>query len=146
MSNYLCADIYPPIYIQRATFLLPRWYGEEGEWETDLAKSADQIGGEKGDMVYAQVVLAMRGYSEHHNIFEDCKGLSWERVDRGWEAIEKEFPDSLEAISAHANMAGLAGDREKAKKCLMKTEGKVTLTQWSAKGEFIDFANWALGQ
>ncbi|MDR3456598.1 MAG: DUF4034 domain-containing protein [Verrucomicrobiae bacterium] len=137
---------YPRIYEQRATFLLPRWYGAEGEWEADLAKSADRLGGTKGDILYAQVVSWMHGYSEQHNIFESSPGLSWERIDRGWDAIEKQFPDSLEALNAHAHLAGLAGDREKARLCLMKTGGKITMNQWSAKGEFIDFANWALAQ
>ena len=137
---------YTPIYIQRAVYLLPRWYGNAGDWETDLAQSADQLGGTKGDMLYAQVVLAMRGYSDRNNIFEDNQWLSWERVDRGWDELEKKFPDSLDAIHAHAHLAGLAGDQAKAKQCLMKTGGKVTLSQWSSKGEFVDFANWALGQ
>lgn len=47
---------YEPYYNNRAIFLLPRWYGEEGEWVRDLTIYADQVGGEKGDMIYAQVV------------------------------------------------------------------------------------------
>ncbi len=137
---------YTPIYVQRGTYLLPRWFGEEGEWERDLAKSADRMGGEKGDILYAQVAWALKNYSEHGNIFDDTKALSWERIDRGWDALEKKSPDSPEAIQAHGHMAGLAGDREKAKACLMKTGGKIALSQWYSKGEFIDYANWALGQ
>lgn len=137
---------YTPAYVQRGVYLLPRWYGEEGEWVADLADSADKLGGEKGDILYAQVAWSLRGYSEKKNVFEDNEKLSWKRVDRGWDALEKKFPDSLEAVHVHGHMAGLAGDREKARKCLMKTEGKVTLSVWSSKGEFVDFANWALGQ
>jgi hypothetical protein len=137
---------YTPIYVQRAIFLLPRWYGEDGEWVTDLAKSADKIGGEKGDILYAQVAWSIRGFSSQQNIFEETTNLSWERIDRGGSALEKEFPDSLEAIHMHGHMAGLAGDGKTAKKCLMKTEGKVTLSAWVSKGEFIDFANWAIAQ
>jgi hypothetical protein len=137
---------YTPIYIQRGTFLMPRWYGEEGEWVADLAKSADQIGGEKGDILYAQVAFAERGYSSKMNIFEDNTNLSWERIDRGLSTLDKKFPDSLEAIHMHAHMAGLAGDGKTAKACLLKTDGKVTLWVWKSKGEFIDFANWAMAQ
>lgn len=138
---------YLPNHVQRAIFLLPRWYGNAGEWEADLGKNADRIGGKRGDMVYAQVVWSMKGYSsEHHNIFEDYPGLSWARVDRGLDLIGQKFPDSLEVINAHAHLAALAGDKEKAKKCMLKTGGQMSLNEWSAKGEFIDCANWAFGQ
>jgi hypothetical protein len=138
---------YLPNYVQRATFLLPRWYGNAGEWEADLGKNADLIGGKKGDMVYAQVVWSMMRYSsEHHNVFEDNPRLSWERVDRGLDSIEQKFPDSLEVVNIHAHLAALAGDKEKAKKFMLKTGGQMVLNEWSAKGEFIDCVNWALGQ
>jgi hypothetical protein len=137
---------YTPIYIQRAYFLLPRWYGDPGEWVADLTKTADKIGGEKGDILYAQVAWSLHGFSEKLNVFTENETLSWERVDRGWDALEKKFPDSLEAVLIHGHMAALAGDREKAKKCLMKTGGKVTLSAWDSKEEFIDFANWTLAQ
>jgi hypothetical protein len=135
---------YTPIYLQRCIFLLPRWYGNDGEWVTDLAQSADKVGGERGDILYAQVAWAARKYSSKKNIFEENTNLSWERIDRGCSALEKKYPDSLEAIHMHAYMAGLAGDGKMAKQCLMKTEGKVTLWAWESKGEFIDFANWAM--
>lgn len=137
---------YTPIYVQRAIFLLPRWYGGEGEWVADLAQSADKVGGEPGDILYGQVAWAERGNSSPKNIFEDNTNLSWERIDRGWSALEKKSPDSLEAIQIHGHLAGLAGDGITAKKCVLKTEGKVTLSVWQSKGEFIDFANWAMAQ
>jgi hypothetical protein len=137
---------YTPIYVQRSIFLLPRWYGAEGEWVADLAESADKVGGESGDILYAQVAWAQREYSGSKNIFEDNTNLSWERIDRGLSALEKKFPDSLEAIHMHGHLAALAGDGQTAKQCLMKTQGKVTLWAWESKGEFIDFANWAQAQ
>lgn len=137
---------YTPIYTQRGIFLLPRWYGEEGEWVTDLTKSADQTGGEKGDILYAQVAWSLRGYSGEKNVFEDNTNLVWARIDRGWSALEKKLPDSLEAIHMHGHMAALAGDGKTAKQCLLKTNGQMTLWAWRSKGEFIDFANWAIAQ
>jgi hypothetical protein len=137
---------YAPIYIQRGTFLLPRWYGEGDEWVADLSKTADKLGGARGDIIYAQTAWALKGYSDKKNIFEDYTNLSWERIDRGWTALEKKDSDSLEAIHIHAHMAGLAGDGPAARKYLMKTGGKVTLNAWVSKGEFIDFANWAIAQ
>jgi len=130
-------------YQTRAVYLLPRWHGQPGEWEEDLAKSADRIGGEDGDMLYAQVVWDIHHYGSSDNVFDENKGISWERVDRGFEVIEKRFPDSIAAKNERAHLAGLAGDKEKARKYFIQTEGKVDLSDWNAKGEFIDAANWA---
>ena len=139
------APDYKYYYHTRAIFLLPRWYGEEGEWEKDLAQSADRIGGEEGDLVYAQVVWGIHHYGESIDVFEGNK-ISWERVDRGFAVILKQFPDSLAAKNERAHLASLAGDREKARKYFILTEGKVDLSAWNAKGEFIDAANWAFAQ
>lgn len=133
---------YEYYYRTRAVFLLPRWNGDEGEWEKDLAQSADRIGGEEGDLVYAQVVWSIHQYGEHIDVFEGNK-ISWDRVDRGFAVILKRFPDSLAAKNERAHLAALAGDKEKARKYFEQTEGKVDLSVWYAKGEYIDAANWA---
>lgn len=97
---------YATYYFRRAIYLLPRWYGREGEWESDLARSADKLGGENGDMLYAQVVWNLnQGYSGVP--FPDGN-LSWKRVDSGFEVIEKHFPDALEARMERAYLACLA--------------------------------------
>jgi hypothetical protein len=132
-------------YRTRAVYLLPRWYGEEGEWEKDLAQSADRIGSEKGDLVYARVVWSTHHYGEFIDVFEK-NTISWDRVDRGFEVILKQFPDSLAAKNERAHLAGLAGDREKARKYFIQTEGKVDLSAWHAKGEYTEAANWAFAQ
>lgn len=136
---------YAYYYRTRAVFLLPRWYGEQGEWEKDLAQSADRIGGDNGDMIYAQVVWEINHYGSSGNVFDENKLISWERVDRGFAVIEKLFPDSLAAKNERFHLAALAGDKN-ARKYFEQTEGKVDLSDWNAKGEFIDAANWAFGQ
>jgi len=133
---------YVYYYTTRAVYLLPRWYGEEGEWEKDLTHSADSLGGEKGDLLYAQVVWNIHHYGENIDVFEK-NTISWERVDRGFAAILNRFPDSLAAKNERAHLAGLAGDREKARKYFIQTEGNVDLSVWHAKGEFIEGVNWA---
>jgi Domain of unknown function (DUF4034) len=134
------APDYDGYYFRRATYLLPRWHGDVGEWESDLTKTADRIGGDKGDEVYARVVWCMRGVFT--NIFNENK-LSWTRVDKGFEIIEKDFPDSLAAKSARAHLAVLARDPEKARKYFVQTEGKVDLSEWSSTLQYARFATWA---
>jgi hypothetical protein len=138
------APDYKAYYFRRSVYLLPRWNGKPGEWELDLAKSCDKIGGEKGDELYAQVVWFMHHSANFKNIFTDNQ-LSWDRVDQGFGVIEKDFPDSLAAKSERAHLAALASDVVKARKYLQQTGGKVDLSEWKTKDEYIRFAVWAYG-
>jgi hypothetical protein len=136
---------YKYYYHTRAVYLLPRWYGEAGEWEKDLAQSADKIGGEEGDMVYAQVVWGIHHYGNSIDVFDGNK-ISWERVDRGFAVILKQFPNSLAAKNERAHLAALASDKAKAQQYFLDTKGQIDLSMWRQKNEFIDAANWAFAQ
>ena len=140
------APAYEPYYSSRAIFLLPRWYGTEGEWVKDLTASANRAGGEPGDMLYAQAVWGVHDYGSSENIFDENPALSWERLDRGFGVILKYFPNSLAAISERAHLAALAGDKEKARACLAQTQGQVDLTIWGSQDDFDRFYHWAYGQ
>jgi hypothetical protein len=136
------APDYELSYLQRAIYLMPRWYGGEGEIESDLEKSADQIGGEDGDMLYAQVVWSIHARSSSDNVFKE-NHFSWARVDRGFGVIEKRFPDSLAAKGERAYLAAYAGDAEKTRVYLKETQGNADLSVWYYKNEYIRVANWA---
>jgi len=138
---------YEFYYKSRAIFLLPRWYGTEGEWVKDLTASANSVGGDPGDMLYAQVVWEVQYYGGGlDNIFEENPALSWDRLDRGFGVILKYYPTSLAAKSERAHLAALAGDQDKAREYLAQTKGQVDLTIWDAKTNFDRFYNWANGQ
>ncbi|HEY5296855.1 MAG TPA: hypothetical protein VIK59_02920 [Verrucomicrobiae bacterium] len=139
------ASDYELSYLQRAIYLMPRWYGGEGEMESDLEKSADRIGGKDGDMLYAQVVWSIHARSYSPNIFKE-NHFSWPRVDRGFAVIEKHFPDSLAAKGERAYLAAYAGDAEKTREYLKETQGQADLAIWYYKNEYIRVANWAFGQ
>jgi hypothetical protein len=76
----------------------------------------------------------------------DWKRISWERVDRGFAVILKQFPDSLAAKSERAYLAALAGDKAKARKYLGETKGEMDLSVWNDKDMFVGCANWAFKQ
>lgn len=135
---------YTYLYRSRAVYLLPRWYGKEGEWQSDLTTSADRIGGEEGDILYARVVWLTHQYGSGIDVFEGKK-ISWERVDRGMELILKRFPDSLAAKNERAFLAGKAGDREAARKYMAQTKGEVDSNIWSQE-LFLKCYKWLYRQ
>jgi hypothetical protein len=132
---------YDPYYHHRAWYLMPRWYGTNGEWESDLEKSAGQKGGEAGDLLYARVVWCQHQTHSYSNIFKECN-LSWPRVDKGFEIMERRFPNSLAVISEHAYLAVLARDATVARKEFDQLQGRLDTSVWTAPARFFLFAYW----
>ena len=123
-------------------YLLPRWYGEPREWEADLAREADSMGGERGDEVYAQVVWCVHQSVSSTNIFKEYN-LSWPRVDKGFAVIEKQYPNSLDAENERAHLAVLAEDRQAARKYFDQLGGKIDPTVWGREATFLVQFDWA---
>jgi len=138
------APDYEAYYYRRAIYLLPRWSGEPGEWENDLAQSADRLGGKDGDELYARVVWSIHKYGSA-DVFKE-NNLSWARVDRGFEGIVESFPNSVAANSERANLAVLARDRRKARRYFDQTHGLVDLSVWASRDHFVRYANWVYWQ
>ncbi len=145
-SIYDQAKAAYPNYIKydccRAVYLLPRWYGGDGEWERELEKSADKVGGDAGDVLYARVVWSMQRYGTMREVFKSSH-LSWPRVDRGFAVIEKKYPDSLAARNERAKLAGLAGDKAHAQQYFADTKGAIDLASWDAPGNYLSWVMWA---
>lgn len=72
---------YAPFYFVRVNYLLPRWHGEEGEWEAFAETSANQVGGMAGDILYARIVWRMHETRIFDNVFDESK-MEWERAQR----------------------------------------------------------------
>jgi hypothetical protein len=135
---------YTPFYFIRANFLLPRWYGADGELAKDLEQSANQVGGDKGDMLYAQVIWNLESMVFSKDPFGEYH-FSWERANKGLEAIKKRYPDSLAAKNEAARMAAQANDFKAAKTYFDETAGQIDLFCWSSTNEFVDCAEFVYG-
>ena len=103
-------------YILRvqANNLLPKWYGEPGDTERFVAKVADQIGGIDGDATYFFVAELLLTDGEKCTPCQPPT-LSWQRIRRGYAAIEHLYGTNNFEKNAYALMAMLAKDRETAR-------------------------------
>jgi hypothetical protein len=137
---------YEAYYNNRAICLLPGWHGAAGEWESDLAKSADKIGGEAGDVLYARVIWYVHTAGVSTNIFKETPRLSWPRVQRGFDGILKESPDSLAAKTERAHLAALKGDKTRARVFFLETKGQVDFCLWDGGDAFHSNFKWIFGR
>ncbi len=91
------------------------------------------------------MVWYLHNYGSPTNVFNE-NGLSWQRTDRGFEAILKQFPDSLEAMNEAAYLAVLAGDPVAALKYFQLAKGQMDVTLWDDRDQYVKCYKWALGQ
>lgn len=121
-----------------AYFLLPRWNGEEGDWEKSAEEEMQRPDG-LGAEGYARVVASLTEY--YGNIFRETHA-SWPKTREGFEQIHKKYPASLQNLTMFFELACIAGDRELAQQLLKELNGYV------APGMSVDlfqsFQNWTL--
>lgn len=136
---------YHYFYAERAWYLLPRWYGEEGEFLDDLARNCDTVGGTRGDVIFARTFWLLNGFGsasrDIDKIFRVDK-QAYERVDRGLESIIKEFPDSTAPTSIRACFSGIAGARQIAIDSFNQLNGEVDLAHWNSDEELKAIYHW----
>ncbi len=100
---------YVPFYAAKAIYLMPRWYGEPGEWEAFAGQSADQIGGARGDRLYAQIVEDQSQYLYDADFFAH-NAISWPRAKRGFRALFATGGDPVADASQAQRLAAIARD------------------------------------
>jgi hypothetical protein len=133
---------YYYLHNAKAGYLLPRWYGEPGEWEQFAEVSANRLGGEQGDVLFFAVYSSMMEY--HSLDFMNTHKQAAPRLLRGFRAIEKLYgstPQRLNEaalISVFANVPATAAD-------LMKQIGEdYDESVWRSKTNFDMFRQLAL--
>jgi hypothetical protein len=92
----------------RASHLLPKWAGEPGDTEKFTEEVADRIGGDKGDILYFQIASA-------NYVICGCQDdphLSWERIQQGFAATEKEYGVSMLNLNRIAFLASDYGNTD----------------------------------
>jgi hypothetical protein len=130
----------------RAYSLLPRWFGNKGDWEAFAAEAAKRPDG-LGAEVYARIVMRLAAF--HGNIFKDSKA-SWPKTKEGLDILHKKYPDSVEILSYAALLATFAHDNKAAKayfeelgdRFLEKNSERQTRI-WPSKESFIHYRKWA---
>jgi len=125
---------YTGYYCQMAYYLLPRWHGDPQDTAKFLQTAADQIGGEDGDLLYARVAWHLQGIEG--NIFDD-RGVSWDRAEKGFQVMQKRFPDSLYVRNGRAYIAVMGCPKTLLPQRLVnELDGKIDLGAWTSKENF----------
>src|SRR5712691_663058 len=135
---------YAPLYFIKTNYLLERWYGKPGEWEAFAGASADKIGGENGDVLYAQILWYVHDLRIYGNPISES-AIKWERARRGFEALHRRFPGSIFALSEFCSISGFAptGARQLMRNLFAELGNRVDLAVWRETELFLRDWRWA---
>jgi hypothetical protein len=125
----------------RASRLLPKWSGETGDTERFTQEVADRIGGDQGDLLYFEVASADYVIS----CLPDDPHLSWERIERGFEASEKLYGVSMLNLNRMAFLATHFGKRDSivADKIMTRIGEQWDDETWHTRADFDMAKKWA---
>jgi hypothetical protein len=124
-----------------ANYLLPKWSGQEGDTEKFTQDVADRVGGEKGDILYFEVASADYVICS----CTDSPKLSWERIERGFEASEKQNGVSMLNLNRIAFLASHFGKTDPivAEKVLARIGDRWDGETWENQEDFEGAKMWA---
>jgi Domain of unknown function (DUF4034) len=131
--------LYDPYYRARAWFLLPIWYGEEGETEEFADKTANRIGGQEGDILYFEIAAQLACSC---NAGFRVKHLSWKRIQAGQAAQQEKYGVSLVKLNWLAKMAERFSDPPVGEKANAQIGENWDEDTWKTRNKFDNFRNW----
>jgi hypothetical protein len=128
----------------KANYLLPRWHGKPGDWEAFAAEFANRLGGEEGDVLYAQIVWSMHDARIYGNPIAET-AIEWARARRGFEALCRRYPNSISARSEYCAISGFAptGARKLMRSLFPLLGNRVDLSVWRTMERFEKDHQWA---
>jgi hypothetical protein len=147
MSNLLnqaiaIEPLYWSVYNAHALYLLPRWYGDEGEWLKFAEEYSNKIGGDEGDILYSEICWrTSRAYSVTE-FFKD-KNISWGRIKKGFKARGQKYGVSVRYLNAYCLLAGGIGDKQTSRVLINRIGDQWEPDFWKEKKYFDAYKKWA---
>jgi hypothetical protein len=132
---------YYHYYREYAKFLLPKWYGEQGDTEAFATESADRAGGQQGDFLYFEIASLRMCPCDPKNA--SVQGMSWPRIKQGYTALGQLYGVSDLKLNRFAFMAHVAGDKPLEQELLAQIGDNWVEVAWSTKENFEDAKAWA---
>jgi hypothetical protein len=135
------APDYHALYEYKAYYLLPRWYGEQGEWEAFARKVMFQQEIPNHLDIFAEIAIFLRKMGYFYEEFSYSEE-SWKDLRTSFEAMESHYPDSLEIKSVYCRIARNFCDYKVVREQMKLMDGKVDLNVWDTKATYLQTINW----
>jgi len=136
---------YQYFYKSRANYLLPKWYGSEQAVTKFARDAANRRGGDQGDYLYFEMasVIVKRG---NGNITPMVKALDWDRIQRGYQALQTLYGANRGQKNELAFMAYKFNDLGMARQQFASIGQDWARGVWRDRSFFDKVRDWSNGQ
>jgi hypothetical protein len=135
--------LYHYFYENKATFLMPRWYGNEGDWERFADEVYEKTGGKEGSMLYCNIVWSMSDYYDSDKTFLDEVKVSWPKLRQGFIDKETLQGTSNSSLNKFCFLACMANDRPTAQALFARIGDDYDPYVWGQERKFYNYKSWA---
>ena len=135
------APDYAPLYQYKGYYLLPRWYGQDGEWEKYARAISRRTDIPGSGEIFARIALYLHDLGYFYDEFSG-DDQSWEELKTSFHTIETNHPDSIEIKSIICLMSARLGDYQEARAQAKLLDGRVDLSVWQTQTNFVNALQW----
>jgi hypothetical protein len=134
--------LYQHTYSTMAIFLLPRWYGEPGDWETFAQDTADRIGGVEGSAVYNHIALRVANYHNNSRKYFETNDVNWRKLQWSFADREKLYGPSLQSLNEMLRLCEGVDDKTAARAFLKRVGDNWDQSVWRTRQTFDRYKVW----
>jgi hypothetical protein len=133
---------YHYLYGEKAQYLLPRWHGEEGDWERFAEQTSQRLGGKLGSIMYYVIATDLACYYKDRAFFTDTQ-ISWPKVKQGFADLDQTYGMSLGHLNEFSRIAGQSGEKAYTKALLTRIGDNWDPETWTNREYFEHYKAWA---
>jgi hypothetical protein len=124
-----------------AVFLLPRWFGEPGEWERFADESTGRVDGAAGSAIYNHIVLAVADTTGSKAFFEEYT-VNWRKIQWSFADRERLYGADRRTVNAMCQLAGGINDKEMARRLMERIGDQWEQSVWRTRKRFDEYQEW----
>jgi hypothetical protein len=132
---------YYHYYRMYANYLLPKWYGEEGETQAFAEEMAAKLPEPDASITYYEIASLIACQCDKER--DSLAGVSWPRVRDGYENLVRLYGTSEIKSNRFAYMSFVAGDKSSAKQAFASIQRGRSHLVWRSEANFNDAQAWA---
>jgi hypothetical protein len=133
---------YYHYYRLYARYLLPQWYGDQGEVQAFATETANRLGGQQGDFMYFEIASMVICPCYPKNVPQP-QGMSWPRIKQGYVALGQLYGVSDLKLNRFAFMTHVAGTKPEEQQLLAQIGDHWVEAAWIYKENFDEAKTWA---